>query len=399
MRPVILLLIVFGQTGCLLAPSRPGGPGGGDDCLPAGAKLGLSATAALERPDRDTLIRAGHAGSGWYLYFYPSTTRTSQCPERTFELTGDDIKSIDAIEPAVVSGTAPDLLTLVSFTNGDSAVIDVRLADGALSEVGRVVASGYQPVPIPTLTNTEATGFVALQASKEIWFGGGRQYIAVASAVGGIHGTATKIQGVPDTEGWYHAVAVRNPHNGKDFALIGSGSSYEAVASAFMIDTMPLLEHDNCAFPPDCHGRLAFTLSSPSPVNPAESFSIDRTTGDLETIASLTTGFAVEHHAPPNRGADSVLDAASGELVGDNKTDIAMLWGSGPTSRELIVYDAMLANMMASSISQRKFESKLDRVEILRTDGEPHILLLSDDPLANAEHCLRMTSTTLEECP
>lgn len=400
MRPGILLLIVLGQAGCLLAPARPGGSGGGDDndCVPAGAKLGLSVAAALERPDRDTLIRAARTGGRWYLYFYPSTTRTSQCPERTFELTGDGIMSIDAIEPAVISGTAPDVLALVSFANGDSAVIDVRLADGALSEAGRVVATGYQPIPIDTPSGPAATGFVALRANQEIWFGGGHQDIAVASAVSGIRGTATILDVVPSTEGWYLAVAVRNPHGPMNFALVGSGSTYEAVASTF-INTAIVVEHDNCVSPPDCDGRLAFTLSSPGPADTAEAFSISRTNGALETIASMPTGFAVDKHEPLDRGLGSVLDAASGELVGDNRTDIAMLWGSEATSRELIVYDAILANQTASAISRRTFDAKLDRVEILRTDSGSHILLLSDDPLVDPERCLRVTNTTLEDCP
>jgi hypothetical protein len=184
-----------------------------------------------------------------------------------------------------------------------------------------------------------------------------------------------------------------------NFALIGTSSAYEGRAGASIIDTTFVVEHDACASPPICNDRLAFTLSSPGPVDIAETFSIDRTTGDLETIASLTTGFAVDDHTPLDLGNGSVLDAASGELVGDNKTDIAMLWGSGPTSRELIVYDAMLANKMVSSIGQRTFKTKLDRIEILRTDGESHILLLSDDPLANPELCLQMTGTTIEDCP
>jgi len=347
MRPVILLLIVLGQTGCLLAPSRPGGD---DDCLPADAKLGLSVTAALERADRDTLIRAAHTDGGWYLYFYPSTTRTSRCPERTFELTGDGITSIDAIEPAVVTGTDPDLLALVSFANGGSAVIDVRSAGGALSEVGRVVASGYQPVPIDTLSGPVTTGFVALHANDEIWFGGGRQNIAVASIASiasGIHGTATTLEAIPSTEGWYHAVAVRNPHPYPqmnvtlNFALIGTNASYEAATTPFIINTLAVTEHVFCMSAPICADRLAFTLSSPGPVDTAEAFSIDRTNGTLETIESGTTGFLI----------------------------------------------------------QRTFNAKLDRVEILRTDSGSHILLLSDDPLVDPERCLRVTGDMLEDCP
>jgi hypothetical protein len=403
MRPVILLLIVLGQTGCLLAPSRPGGASGGDDdCLPADAKLGLSVTAALERADRDTLIRAAHTGGGWYLYFYPSATRTSRCPERTFQLTGDgtaSIVSIDAIEPAVVSGTAPDLLALVSFDNGGSAVIDVHASGGELSEVGRVVASGFQPVPIETLSGPVTTGFVALQPNAELWFGGGGRDIAVASVASGIGGTATRLPGYDLTDYWVHAVAVRHPTATMNFALIGTFASYEAVATSSVINTHRVTEHDAlCMSEPICAGRLAFTLSSPGPVDTAEAFSIDRTNGTLETIESMTAGFLIEFHAPPVRGLGSVLDATSGALVGDNRTDVAMLWGSGSTSRELIVYDAMLTNKPGTPVS-RKLDARLDRVEILRTDSGSHILLLSDDPLVNPERCLRVSGTKLEDCP
>ena len=400
MRPLLTLLIVLGQTGCLLAPPRPGS---GDDknCLPANATLGLSVAAALDDPDHDNLIRAAHTDNGWYLYFYPSTAKTSLCPDRTFPLTGDGIVSVDAIEPAIVMGTTPDLLVLVSFANKGSAVIDVRSTDGALSEAGRVVINNYQPIPIDTPSGPRATGFVALRANEQIWFGGGLQGFAVASVTSGIRGTAELVT-VDASDGWYHAVPVRNPHDGNNFALIGAYGSYEARHSLSVINNTLVTEHDSeCMAAPGCHDRRARNVSTSGPFDIAEAFSIDRTNGALETITSMATGangFDIEPHMTIDRGPGSVLDAASGELFGADKTDVAMLWGSG-TMRELITYEAMLKAPMVNSVSRFPFDAKLDRIAILRTDGLPHILLLSDDPHADPERCLQVNGNTLKDCP
>lgn len=400
MRPLLILLIVLGQTGCLLAPPRPGGSGDDDDCLATDAKLGLSAVAALDSPDHDTLIRAGHTGNDWYLYFYPSTAKTSLCPARTFPLTGDGIVSVDAIEPAIVMGTTPDLLVLVSFANKDSAVIDVRSTAGALSEAGRVVISDYRPIPIDTPSGPRATGFVALRANDQIWFGGGPQGFAVASVTSGIRGTA-KLVTVDPPDGWYHAVPVRQPHDVYKFALIGAFGSYEAMYTSLSgINNMLVTEHYGVCVVPDCHDRLTRNVSTSDPLDTAELFSIDRTNGELETITSLTTDpkFGIASHTTMDRGPGSVLDAASGELFGASKTDVAMLWGSG-TMRELITYEAMLKAPMVSSTSQVSFDAKLDRIAILHTNGPTHILLLADDPHADPERCLQVNGATLADCP
>jgi hypothetical protein len=92
-----------------------------------------------------------------------------------------------------------------------------------------------------------------------------------------------------------------------------------------------------------------------------------------------------------------VLDAASGGLFSANQTDVAMLWGSG-TMRELIIYEAMLKAPMANAVSLFPFDAKLDRIQILRTNGPPHILLLSDDPHTDPERCLQLTEATLGDC-
>ena len=167
------------------------------------------------------------------------------------------------------------------------------------------------------------------------------------------------------------------------------------------INNMLVTEHDgDCMAAPDCHDRLARNVSTSGPLDTTEAFSIDRTNGVLETITSMTAGatFDIELHMTMDRGPGSVLDAASGELIGDNKTDVAMLWGSG-TMRELIIYEAMLEAPMANSISRFPFDAKLDRIAILRTDGPPHILLLSDDPRADPERCLQVNGAMLEDCP
>jgi len=400
MRPLLTLLIVLGQTGCLLAPPRPGGSGVGvDGCLPADATLGLAAVVALDSTDSDTLIRAGHTGNDWYLYFYPSAAKTSLCPDHAFPLTGDGIVSVDAIEPAIVMGTTPDLLVLVSFANKGSAVIDVRSTDGALSEAGRVVINDYQPAPIKTPGDPRATGFVALRANDQIWFGGGLQDIAVADVKNGIRGTATRADAFPP-DGWYHAFPVRQQHDIFNFALIGAYGSYEAMHSFTSINYMLVTDHDGECKVPECHDRLARNVSTSGPFDTAEAFSIDRTTGELETITSITTGstLVVTPHTLMDRGPGSVLDAASGELFGANKTDVAMLWGSG-TMRELITYEAMLKTPMVSSTSQFSFDGKLDRIAILHTNGLTHILLLSDAPAVVPELCLQVNGATLEACP
>lgn len=210
----------------------------------------------------------------------------------------------------------------MSFTDRGSAVIDVRSVGGVLSEVGRVVAASYHPVSIDTLSSPITTGFVALHANDQIWFGGGRQDIAIASIssiVSRIDGIAAVIDTIPDTEGWYHAVAVRSPHAGNNFALIGTGSSYEAVAhkpiSSLIIDTVHLTDHDNCAQPPDCHGGLALTVFPPGLPGTVEAFSIDRTNGTVEMITSMVAGFDNKLYMPMTSGLDGVLDAASGALV------------------------------------------------------------------------------------
>jgi hypothetical protein len=406
MQPLILLLIALGQTGCLFAPSRPGGGGssgdaggdaGGNDCVPADTRLGVSVAAALERPDRDTLVRAAHAAGSWYLYFYPSTTRTSRCPEQMLQL-GKDIESIDAIQPAIVTGTNADLLVLASFTNGDSAVIDVRSVGGAISEVGRVVATGYRPIPIGTSSGPDPTGFVALRGN-ELLFGGGLQGIAFADVGAGISGAAKKLTALPILEGWYQAIGARNPHGTMNFMLLGALASYEAVVGVSMIDTTLVVDYGLCTTPPGCQARMASIVTSPGPVDTAEGFTVDRTNGSLITIASASGGFMIGSHAPNATGPGGVLDAAIGELAGDNKTDVAMLWGSGSGSRQLIVYDGFLTNTMGNVVSQHTIDTLVNRVEILRTGDKDHILVLSDDPRAEAEQCLQLDVAALVDCP
>jgi len=411
MQPLILFLIALGQTGCLFAPSRPGGGGGsgndggdggsgndgGNDCVPADTRLGVSVAAALERPDRDTLVRAAHAAGSWYLYFYPSTTRTSRCPEQMLQL-GKDIESIDAIQPAIVTGTNPDLLVLASFTNGDSAVIDVRSVGGAISEVGRVVATGYRPIPIGTSSGPDPTGFVALRGN-ELLFGGGQQGIAFADVGAGISGEAKKLTAFPIFEGWYQAIGARNPHGTMNFMLFGALSSYEAVVSMSMIDTTLVLDYGLCSQPPGCQARMASIVTSAGPADTAEGFTVDRTDGTLLAIASASGGFVVDPHMPGATGPGGVLDAAIGELTGDNKADVAMLWGSGSGSRQLIVYDGLLTNTQGNVVSQHTIDSLVNRVEILRTGDKDHILVLSDDPRAEAEQCLQLDGVALVDCP
>ena len=398
MRSLIIILIVFGQTGCLLAPPRPGG-NGNDDCQPTGATLGITATAALEGQDSDTLIRAANIGDDWYLYFYPSTAKTSLCPERTFKLTGE-ISSVNAVEPAIVTGTDPDVLALVSFNDGSSGVIDVRSAKGELSEVGRVVASNYQPTAIQMSSSPVATGFIALRTNDQIWFGGGREYIAIATAESGIHGAAMVASTGLTDESWYHAVAVHNPRNGMSFALVGASGSYKAMKYMSAIAAMFSLEHGDCETLPPCHPRLAHTLPYLGSGDTLEGFSIDRTTGELETIESESAGINFQQYMPLDRGHVGAIDAAIGAIGGDARTDVVMLRDNEMGARDVILYESLLVpNAPIVPGIQERVDAKLNRVEILRTSGERHILLLADDPHETSERCLHIAIDALENCP
>jgi hypothetical protein len=390
---VSISFFVLLGTGCLFAPARPAGTGidgGGDDgggnggdCMLGDVQFGRSVIA------RDRLIRAGHSDT-WYLHVYAPNARAGACPVASVkvselaEVAVDQVVSIQAIELV-----EDELFVLVVLQTGSMA-IDLKMNGINLRTDRRFVASNY----IPQAIGDEPAGFIAGKKAEEIWFGGGTKEIAIVPA-----GDDVVVDAMPVTtdadDVWYHAV--RSTMVISTFALIGVNATYSARLDGSEISASVLRPHP-CTL--DCAG-LAYTVPSTakSPQSPIVAFSIDRTSGLLETIESGPSWAANVHTPQPSPSTGVVLDAAIGELGGDPKIDVAMLWGARTheSSTQLIVYQGLLENATGGVLAQMLIDDRsVDRIAVVQTKPNPRILALSADK--GIARCLELDESLFEDC-